>query len=73
MGFRVQAFDLLPLEMDICLECLTKHPPNTPHNKDSLYYHCTFYAAYGRWPTWVDAVAHCNRGNLFDGHLKVWP
>lgn len=26
----------------------------------SLYYQYKFHAAHGRWPTWVDAMAHCS-------------
>ena len=44
----------------ICDICLTHHAPDTPHCKDSLYYQCTFYAKYNRWPSWEDATAHCN-------------
>lgn len=44
----------------ICDICLTRHAPDTPHCQDSLYYQCTFYAKYNRWPSWEDATAHCN-------------
>ncbi len=62
MEFRVQSFDLLPLALERCPECMTRHPLNTPHDKDtSTIYQCIFYAKYGRWPIWADAMAHCNQ------------
>lgn len=42
-----------------CPECAVKHPPDQPHNRDSLRYQYKFYDQYGRWPTWNDAMAHC--------------
>lgn len=42
-----------------CAECATDHPPEYPHNQQSLYYQYMFYEKHGRWPTWVDALAHC--------------
>ena len=59
MKTTIQPVDALFLKSGICAECLTKHSPDTPHDKDSLFYQCTFYTKYGRWPTWADAVAHC--------------
>ena len=42
-----------------CCECATNHDPRLPHNRDSLAYQYKFYDKYGRWPTWIDAMAHC--------------
>lgn len=42
-----------------CPMCAVKHDPQMPHNKDSLTYQYKFYDLNGRWPTWVDAMAHC--------------
>ena len=42
-----------------CPMCSVKHDPEQPHNRDSLTYQYKFYDAYGRWPTWIDAMAHC--------------
>ena len=36
------------------------HPPEAPHNVQSLYYQYAFYGEHGRWPTWKDAMAHCD-------------
>ena len=43
-----------------CPECATKHPPEMPHNQQSLTYQYKFYDRHGRWPTWEDAMAHCS-------------
>jgi hypothetical protein len=43
-----------------CPECGVEHPPEDPHNRDSLAYQYGFYGKYGRWPTWADAMAHCS-------------
>ncbi len=53
------AAGLLPCKPNVCQECAGKHRPNEPHNKNSLYYQYHFKAEYGRWPTWEDAIAHC--------------
>ena len=37
-----------------------KHDPRMPHNRDSLTYQYKFYDQHGRWPTWADAMAHCD-------------
>lgn len=45
----------------LCPECLAVHAAGTPHDRDSLFYNCTFFTVNGRWPTWSDAVAHCSQ------------
>ena len=50
---------LLPPEPGVCQECATDHQPEAPHNQQSLYYQYSFKAKHGRWPTWGDALAHC--------------
>lgn len=52
-------FTLLPAAPDKCPECATAHPPEQPHNRDSLYYRMNFYQTHGRLPTWNDAMRHC--------------
>lgn len=42
-----------------CPECGIFHDPDQPHNRDSMLYQYRFYDEHGRWPTWVDAMAHC--------------
>ena len=53
-------FTLLPPKPDACQDCAVVHQAAAPHNKDSLYYQYSFYANHGRWPTWEDAIAHCD-------------
>lgn len=50
---------LLPPAPTACAACGTKHEPAEPHNAQSMYYQYRFYGLRGRWPTWADAVAHC--------------
>ena len=42
-----------------CPECAVEHPADQPHNQQSLAYQYKFYDQHGRWPTWIDAMAHC--------------
>jgi hypothetical protein len=51
---------IMPAPPGTCPECAVDHPPELPHNQQSLRYQYTFYAQHGRWPTWADAVAHCS-------------
>lgn len=52
---------LLPCKKGgVCQECAVDHRPEEPHNQQSLYYQYKFYGEHGRWPTWKDAIAHCN-------------
>ena len=60
-------FILLPAPPDKCKECAVDHPPEYPHNKDSLYYQYHFYSEHNRWPTWEDAMVHCS-----DGMKDIW-
>ncbi|MCL2826109.1 MAG: hypothetical protein FWD72_01745 [Eggerthellaceae bacterium] len=43
-----------------CPECAVCHDPAAPHDCQSLYYQYGFYEEHGRWPTWEDAMAHCD-------------
>lgn len=43
-----------------CPVCAVNHPPEQPHNRDSLTYQYKFYDEHGRWPTWEDAMEHCS-------------
>jgi hypothetical protein len=51
---------LLPVKKGLCRICAADHPATYPHNKDSLYYQMQFKGRFDRWPTWADAVAHCD-------------
>lgn len=60
---------LLPPASDACQICGHRpaHAPDAPHNAQSLYYQYAFYAAHLRWPTWKDAIAHCDEPTR-----KIW-
>lgn len=51
---------LLPPECGTCPICAVNHEPGAPHSAHSLYYQYRFYGVRGRWPTWADAMAHCD-------------
>lgn len=36
------------------------HGPAEAHNQQSFHYQFHFRARHGRWPTWKDAIAHCD-------------
>jgi hypothetical protein len=56
----IKNFALLPPGPDVCQICAVDHPPELPHNRESLFYQCKFFLDYKRWPTWSDAMAHCS-------------
>lgn len=51
---------LLPPGEGVCPVCAVVHDGNLPHDASSLYYQYRFHALRGRWPHWVDAMAHCS-------------
>lgn len=51
---------LLPAAPGTCPQCAVKHPPELPHNNQSLFYQVRFNLAHGRGATWADAIAHCD-------------
>jgi hypothetical protein len=51
---------LLPPRPEVCQECAVSHGPREAHNAQSLYYQYYFYRIHGRWPTWMDAISHCD-------------
>ena len=51
---------LLKTPPGTCPECAVAHPPEQPHNQQSLAYQYDFFGKHGRWPTWADAIAHCD-------------
>ncbi len=50
----------------LCQACAVDHPPEMPHNRQSLHYQYWFRSREAkegreeRWPTWADAMAHCD-------------
>lgn len=51
---------LMPPRPELCPVCATSHPAEGPHDRESLYYQMAFQQQHGRWPTWEDALAHCD-------------
>lgn len=51
---------LLPCAKNVCPACAVDHPIDTAHNAESIYYQYLFFGRHGRWPTWADAIAHCD-------------
>jgi hypothetical protein len=60
-GPHLGGFKLLRgrLEECQCPECAVKHAPEMPHDQTSMFWQYSFMEKQGRWPTWVDALAHC--------------
>lgn len=56
----LKPFELLPPHPATCQQCATTHPPHFPHNQQSLFWLYWFFNEHGRWPTWSDAMAHCD-------------
>ncbi len=56
------SFHVLPGPKGTCPECNVAHPADEPHDRQSLAYQYRFYGQHGRWPTWRDAIAHCEEG-----------
>lgn len=54
---------LLPVDTSggACSQCARPHEPDMPHDRESLAYQYSFYAEHDRWPTWLDAMAHCTQ------------
>lgn len=61
MPDNLRPWKLLGPPPDKCPQCATDHEPTSPHNASSLYYQYAFYDAFGRFPTWADAIAHCDK------------
>lgn len=56
---KIGAFTLLPAADGKCPDCATAHDPQLPHNQQSMFWQYRFYGVHDRWPTWADAIAHC--------------
>lgn len=56
---QLKDWTLMPPKKGTCSECGVNHPPEAPHNKDSMFYQYKFAKENGRWPSWDDASAHC--------------
>lgn len=64
MGFLQEKHGIMMLGRTppgTCPICAVEHDPRLPHNKDSLAYQYKFYDQHGRFPSWADAMAHCDQ------------
>lgn len=43
-----------------CPVCAVAHEADLPHDLYSLRYQYAFWGEHDRWPTWADAMAHCD-------------
>ena len=53
-------FIILPPMKGLCPKCAVAHDPARPHDRNSLYYQMRFRQKHGRFPTWADAMRHCD-------------
>lgn len=63
MGFLQEKHGIMMLGRapeGTCPMCAVKHDPRMPHNRDSLTYQYKFYDQHGRFPSWADAMEHCD-------------
>lgn len=51
---------LLTAAKGTCPECGVLHLDVEPHDQQSMHYQIDFFSKHGRWPTWNDALAHCD-------------
>ncbi len=50
----------MPAPEGTCSWCAVEHEPESPHNQQSLFWQYRFYGEHNRWPSWKDAMAHCD-------------
>lgn len=62
LGEEWTEFQLLDPPSTACQMCGKDpaHAPDQPHDGASMFYQYAFYAEHTRWPTWKDAIAHCD-------------
>lgn len=53
-------FLLPPLDPNVCKSCAVEHDPAMPHSADSLHFQYWWYSRYQKWPSWADAMFHCD-------------
>lgn len=58
-GKKAGGMMIMPATPGTCAMCAVDHPPELPHNLQSLFYGMRFKMKWGRDPTWADAAAHC--------------
>lgn len=57
---EIKQFTPLPPPPGVCQVCAYDHPAEQPHNLQKPYYQVSFHLKHGRFPTWADAMAHCD-------------
>ena len=58
--YDLRCYSFEPPMPGACPTCAAFHNPSEPHNRNSLYYQMHFRKKYRRYPTWEDAMSHCN-------------
>ena len=57
---EIGGIKILPPVQGTCPMCAVPHDPGQPHDRYSLYYQVKFGQKFGRFPTWMDAMGHCD-------------
>lgn len=57
---KMSQFLLMPAPPGTCEQCAVAHDPRLHHDQRSLHYQYWFYGHHMRWPTWEDAMVHCD-------------
>ncbi len=68
----------LPAAKPACAVCDLSHPIDQPHDVESSTYKLGFWLEHDRWPTWKDAIAHCDVRTRIAAELDLrrrglWP
>ena len=66
-NFDLNNYTFAPPKPGACAVCATVHDPAMPHDRNSLYYQMQFRHKHGRYPTWKDAMSHCD-----DLTKRIW-
>lgn len=60
MQKRMEVIRISAPVLGTCPVCATVHDKHEPHDLNSLYYQNQFFKAHRRFPTWADALHHCD-------------
>ena len=60
MKKKPKGIKIVPPLPGSCRICAVKHDPKKPHDRNSLYYQNWFFKKNKRFPTWEDAMSHCD-------------
>lgn len=56
----IDGIKIVPPRKGSCPVCAVAHDAGQPHDRYSLYYQVKFRQKFGRFPTWKDAMGHCD-------------